>query len=218
MWMWIFHALFYFTNEAASSIYPSHRSMSGCVCERARQEVGVCLRALTKYTLVLLSLSFWDVCACLCLVRNVLECEYVFSVAPSNEQTNPAGFERPCVSCSYEHGVCLKYCVCVRVAHGYSVSWLILQCTSIHSVCYKERIFIFHHPYQSRRSFVGGETQWKEVRFFRPVQGEWTHQSSSGLLYVMLAGSGLSTENVKPDLISLSRSFICHYNRLEQVN
>ena len=49
-------------------------------------------------------------------------------------------------------------CVCVRVARGYSVSWLILHCPSIHSVCYKEHVFffIFHRPYQSRRSFVGG--------------------------------------------------------------
>lgn len=78
------------------------------------------------------------------------------------------------------------------------------------SVCYCGHILIFHHPYQSRRCqrmFCQGETQRVD---FQRAQCKWTCQSSCGLQYVLWADFGLSTENVRPDLISLSQSFICH--------
>lgn len=69
------------------------------------------------------------------------------------------------------------------------------------------RVFLIFHPVQEMLSAPlsarGDEVSLTE-------QGEWTCQSSDGLLYVFGAGLGLSAHNARLDLIWLSRSFICH--------
>lgn len=106
--------------------------------------------------------------------------------------------------------VCMCVCVvCVRVANEHNASWHITQHISIYTVGYNESIFdissstLTQEMLSTLLSVRGDEVSVA-------AQGEWTCQSSDGLLYVFWAGRGLSAHKARLDLISLSRSFICH--------
>lgn len=158
----------------------------------------VCLGALIKYIVVLLSLSFRAVrvsrCLFVCLARDVCASEDVVSVAPPNERAKKktrlalaerrASRRRRC--CKVHVNVCVRACLCVcgqwlRCVMTHISRHTSTRCT-LRGACFDVSSSIREQEMLSDDTACGGV---RGVRSLSTVRGEWTCQSSSGLLYVL---------------------------------
>lgn len=142
-------------------------------------DLSVCLRALTEHTVVLLLLSSCTVCMCVCTGQKCLRkqgCFFNGAFRMNTQGLSGCGSRKPCM--------CVCVCsLCVRVANDHNVSRHITQHISLYTVGYNESIFdISSSTLTQEMLSTLVSVRGDEVSV--AAQGEWTCQSSDGLLYV----------------------------------